>query len=123
MSHEKFHYKTLEEVRKRAEELGVRLPFAENTGALASPMEAGGARFRNRLGIAPMEGADSTPDGSPSDYTVRRYIREAEGGSAVIWFEAISMVEEGRSSATQLLLSRENLDSYKQLIAQVKEAA
>lgn len=34
MAHEKFHYKTLEEVRNRAEELGVRLPFAENTGAL-----------------------------------------------------------------------------------------
>ena len=49
----------------------------------------------NRLGVAPMEGADSTPGGSPSDYTVRRYTNAAAGGSGVIWFEAISMEEEG----------------------------
>lgn len=69
-----------------------------------------------------MEGADSLPDGSPSDYTARRYVREAAGGSAVIWFEAISIVEEGRSSRTQLLLTRENLDNYKRFIHEVKEA-
>lgn len=122
MAHEKFHYKTLEEVRKRAEELGVRLPFAENTGALARPMEAGGARFRNRLGIAPMEGADSTPAGAPSDYTVRRYVKEAIGGSAVIWFEAISIVEEGRSSQTQLLLTEDTLESFRRMIDRIREA-
>lgn len=80
------------------------------------------ATVSNRMGIAPMEGADSLPDGSPSDYTARRYVREAAGGSAVIWFEAISIVEEGRSSRTQLLLTRENLDNYKRFIHEVKEA-
>lgn len=122
MAHEKFHYKTWAEVQATASALGCALPVAESTSVLGQPLDAGNVQFTNRLGIAPMEGADSTPDGRPSDYTVRRYVREAEGGSAMIWFEAISIVEEGRSSATQLLLSRENLDSYKQLVAQVKEA-
>ncbi len=122
MPHEKFHYKTWAEVQATASALGCALPVAEDTSILGQPLDAGNVHFANRLGIAPMEGADSTPDGRPSDYTVRRYVREAEGGSAMIWFEAISIVEEGRSSATQLLLSRENLDSYKQLVAQVKEA-
>lgn len=122
MAHERFHYKSLEEIQAKADELGVNLPFAASTQILASPLTVGGITFPNRLGIAPMEGADSTPDGSPSDYTTRRYVNEAIGGSAVIWFEAISIVEEGRSSRTQLLLTRGNLDSYKKLTQEVKEA-
>lgn len=122
MAHERFHYKTLADVRSKALELGVSLPFAADTAALARPLQVNPVTFPNRLGIAPMEGADSLPDGSPSDYTIRRYVSEAIGGSAVIWFEAISIVEEGRSSATQLLLTRENLDSYKRLTSAVKEA-
>ena len=54
-------------------------------------------------------------DGSPSDYTIRRYVNEAIGGSALIWFEAISIVPEGRSSKTQLLLTEENVESYKRM--------
>ena len=98
MPHEKFHYKSLEEVQARAAELGVRLPFAADTRALTQPLTVGNVTFANRMGIAPMEGADSLPNGSPSDYTLRRYVKEAIGGSAIIWFEAISIVEEGRSS-------------------------
>lgn len=120
--HEKFHYKSIQEVKDRAAQLGMQLPFAETTDVLKTPLCFGMAMVSNRMGIAPMEGADSLPDGSPSDYTARRYVREAAGGSAVIWFEAISIVEEGRSSRTQLLLTRENLDNYKRFIHEVKEA-
>lgn len=122
MPHEKFHYKTLEDVLAKTEELGISLPFAASTEVLRTPLTVGNVTFPNRLGVAPMEGADSTPDGSPSDYTIRRYVNEAIGGSAVIWFEAISIVEEGRSSKTQLLLTKENLASYKKMTHAVKEA-
>lgn len=122
MQHERFHYRTLEEVKARAEELNVMLPFAADTHVLAQPLTVQGVTFANRLGVAPMEGADSTPDGSPSDYTLRRYVNEAIGGSAIIWFEAVSIVEEGRSSRTQLLLTDKNLDEYKRMNAAIKEA-
>lgn len=122
MPHEKFHYRSLEEVKATAEGLGLSLPFAQDTGVLATPIEVGGRTLPNRLGIAPMEGADSTPDGSPSEYTTRRYVNEARGGSAVIWFEAISIVEEGRSSQTQLLLIEQNLPAYQRLTEAVKAA-
>ena len=122
MQHERFHYKTLEDVKSKASELGVTLPFAETTQVLTEPLTVQGVTFQNRMGIAPMEGADSTPDGSPSEYTLRRYCNEAIGGSAVIWFEAISIVEEGRSSRTQLLLTEKNLDAYKSFTAAIKEA-
>lgn len=122
MEHEKFHYKTLDDIKKRAQELNIRLPFADDTKILAEPVKAGTIILQNRLGVAPMEGADSLPDGSPSEYTLRRYIKAAEGGSAVIWFEAISIVEEGRSSKTQLLLTKENLEQYKAFVGKIKEA-
>jgi 2,4-dienoyl-CoA reductase-like NADH-dependent reductase (Old Yellow Enzyme family) len=49
-------------------------------------------------------------------------VKEAVGGSAVIWFEAISIAEEGCSSKTQLLLTKANLENYKQLTKEIKEA-
>ena len=52
----------------------------------------------------------------------RRYVNEAIGGSALIWFEAISIVPEGRSSKTQLLLTEENVESYKRMNEKIKEA-
>ncbi len=121
MIHEKFHYKSLEQVRDKARELGINLPFAENTSILMQPFTAGNVTFRNRLGTAPMEGADSLPDGSPSGLTFRRYEREAAGGSALLWFEAVSIVEEGRSSKAQLMLTEKNLDSYKAMTEHIKE--
>lgn len=122
MKHERFSYKSLEEIKAKAEELGVLLPFARDTHVLTQEVSFGNVTLKNRMGIAPMEGADALPDGSPSELTLRRYVREAEGGSGMIWFEAISIVPEGRSSAHQLMLTRENLDNYKKFTAAIKEA-
>ena len=122
MPHERFHYRSVEEIREKAAELGVRLPFAGDTRILAEPLAVQGRVLANRLGVAPMEGADSTPEGAPSEYTRRRYVREAAGGSAVLWYEAISIVPEARSSRTQLLLNRENVDAYRRLNDAVREA-
>lgn len=122
MPHEKFHYKTLGEVQGKANELNIHLPFAKDTHVLAESISIRKFTFPNRLGIAPMEGADSLPDGSPSEYTTRRYVNNAIGGSAVIWFEAISIVPEGRSGHTQLMLTKENLDQYKVFTSAIKEA-
>lgn len=122
MIHEKFTYKSLDEIRSKAEELGVYLPFAEDTHVLKETLTFGTVTLNNRMGIAPMEGADALPDGSPSELTTRRYVREAVGASAIIWFEAIAIVPEGRSSAHQLMLTRENLDAYKAFTETIKEA-
>lgn len=122
MSHEKFNYKSLEDIRTKADELGVHLPFAEGTSVLKEKLTFGSVTLQNRLGIAPMEGADGLPNGSPSDLTLRRYVREAVGGSGLIWFEAISIVPEGRSSVHQLMLTKDNLEDYKKFTEAVKEA-
>ncbi len=121
-AHERFHYDTQEDLKKRAEELGVVIPFAADTKILGTPVTFGNVTLPNRLGTAPMEGADSLPSGAPSEFTRRRYIREAEGGAAVIWFEAITIVPEGRSGSTQLILNEETLEDFKRLTEEIKEA-
>ena len=122
MKHERFHYKSVEEIRSKAEELQIYLPFAKDTKVLGEEVCFGNVSLKNRLGIAPMEGADALPDGSPSELTLRRYIKEARGKAGLIWFEAISIVPEGRSSAHQLMLTKENLDQYKQFTKAIKDA-
>lgn len=120
--HEKFKYKSLEEIQEKAADLGLKLPFAADTKSLIQPLTFGSVTVPNRMGIAPMEGADALADGSPSELTTRRYVREAVGASAIIWFEAISIVPEGRSSQHQLMLTKENLEAYKRFTDTIKEA-
>lgn len=117
-----FTYKSLEDVKAHAAELGINLPLSEDISILNTPCKIGTATVKNRMGVAPMEGADSLPDGTPSELTRRRYNRFAEGGAGVIWFEAVSVVQEGRSSLKQLLLTKENLDAYKRMNDEIKEA-
>ena len=40
MAHEKFHSQSLDEVKAKAEELGLNLPFAKETGILKTPLTA-----------------------------------------------------------------------------------
>ena len=49
MSHERFHYKSLAEVKEKASELGVSLPFAEDTTILAQPLKVRDITFPNHL--------------------------------------------------------------------------
>jgi len=122
MNHEKFTFKSLEDIQKKAYELKIHLPFAKDTSKLKESLSFGNITVVNCMGIAPMEGADALPDGSPSELTTRRYVREAIGAIGVIWFEAISIVPEGRSSAHQLMLTRDNLETYKKFTGTIKEA-
>lgn len=122
MKHEKFNYKSINEILEKCQDLGVSLPFAKDTEILTHSLKLGAFSVPNRLGIAPMEGADSTIEGSPSELTEKRYIKVATGGAGVIWYEAISLEEEGRSSMTQLLMNGKTLDHFKRMNEHIKEA-
>ena len=122
MGHERFHYKNLEEIKKRADELQVHIPFSLNTELLTKEVSFGNVTLKNRLGIAPLEGADGLADGSPSELTLRRYLRYARGGAGLIWIEAIALAPEARCGTKQMMLTRENLDNFKTFVAAIREA-
>lgn len=120
--HEKFHYSTLAELRDRAEQLQAYIPLSDDTSVLREHVPFGAAVLQNRLGIAPLEAADSLPNGAPSERTVQRYRRYAEGGAGLIWIEATAIAPEARNGVRQLMLTADTLDDFKTFAASVHEA-
>jgi 2,4-dienoyl-CoA reductase-like NADH-dependent reductase (Old Yellow Enzyme family) len=70
-----------------------------------------------------MEGADADPSGNPSDLTLRRYKRFAEGGSGAIWFEATAVAAEARSHPHQLWIQPETKKGFQRLVKETRLAA
>ncbi|MFC1564775.1 hypothetical protein ACFL6G_07545 [candidate division KSB1 bacterium] len=121
--HRTFNFKTIEELQKKAEALGVELPVQDSIDPLFRSIRICGRTAPNRISVQPMEGFDGEQDGSPSELAFRRYRRFAEGGSGLIWFEATSIVPEGRSNPRQLMINGKNLDGFKRLVDTTRQSA
>ncbi|MFP3905211.1 MAG: FAD-dependent oxidoreductase, partial [Armatimonadota bacterium] len=121
--HEQFHFDSWDEIEEKLQELGLSLPYSDNTAVLAEPTTAGPLHLPNALGIHPVEGCDGSADGKPEALTYRRYRRFAAGGSGLIWLEATAVVHEGRANPRQLLLKEENMEDFRRLRECITEAA
>lgn len=121
--HERFRFRTAGSLRAAALHLGLDLPWTDDVGVLLEPLPVGTRVSPNRLAIHPMEGCDAEADGSPGDRARARYEGYARGGSGLIWFEATSVVEGGRSNPHQLMLTRETLPAFANLVAATRRAA
>lgn len=82
-----------------------------------------GREVKNRIVFQPMEGCDGTENGGIGELTCRRYLRFAEGGAGIIWFEATAVTNEGRANPRQLYLNAETKDSFKSLVEEIKKTA
>src|SRR5690606_41271459 len=81
-------FKSAAAFRERLKELGVELPVEDELLAapespLAQEFTGGQGRVGNRWCIQPMEGWDGTPDGMPSELTLRRGRRVGESGATL----------------------------------------
>jgi 2,4-dienoyl-CoA reductase (NADPH2) len=121
--HERFKYKTKEDLIKKAISLGFELPYSDDISPVLNPALIEGFSIPNRLVVQPMEGYDSGENGSPSSLTKRRYLRYANGGSGMIWYEAVSVSSDGRSNPNQLWINRNNISEFASLNDEVKTAA
>lgn len=122
-AHEKFRFRTLDELRARIAELGIELPLDDDVSVLAEPVAIGHLTAPNRLVVHPMEGCDGTAEGQPDKLTIRRYERFAAGGAGLLWFEATAVVPEARANPRQLLLVRENAAGFRALLSHSLEVA
>lgn len=124
MDFRRFDLKSMDDLRRELDALGLDLPISENLGVLGEQVKISDRTLPNRFMVQPMEGVDGDPStGAPTELTYRRYKRFAAGGSGLIWAEAISVVPEGCSNAKQMRLTEDNLDAYKQLVEETKETA
>ncbi|HDR17129.1 MAG TPA: hypothetical protein ENN79_16915, partial [Desulfobacteraceae bacterium] len=107
----------------KSEALRLPLPLSDDISVLFQKYDFGGRAIPNRLAVHPMEGFDSQPDGSPDELAFRRYHRFASGGSGLIWFEAVSVVPEGRSNPRQMWLHAKNIDAFSRLVEHTRRMA
>ena len=77
----------------------------------------------NRVVLQPMEGCDCNTDGSPSELTIEKYYRAARSQAGLIWFEANAVCPEGRTNPRQMMLTRENLPAFRELVDNVRSIA
>ena len=115
-------YTNCEEFHQQNRELGTNLPFAEDTALLSSEVKLSGKTIPNRFVCQAMEGCDGTPTGEPDVLTRRRYDRFAKGGAGLIWFEATAVLPEGRANPRQLYITEKNVDAFKSIVEDIKEA-
>lgn len=121
--HARFKFKDKAALLKKAEELGVDLPFSNDVQILFEKVKFNGKQTQNRFAVHPMEGFDSEPDGSPGELSFRRYRRFALGGSGLLWFEATAVLPEVRSNPRQLYIHKKNVDQYKKLVDETRKIA
>lgn len=120
MTHTKFHYASLDDIRAEQASAGCSFPLNDDLSSLKSPLSVAGRTLKNRIAIQPMEGSDGTLSGAPGELTVRRYDRFAASGAALIWFEAVAISAEVKASPRQLHLTEENLPEFSRLVERMK---
>jgi NADPH2 dehydrogenase len=121
-------YKDIASLRARLRELGVELPIDESVltadqgSPLAQPIRVGDFTVGNRWCIHPMEGWDANRDGSPSEFTLRRWRMFGRSGAKLIWGgEAAAVRPDGRANPRQTLGTRENEAGLRQLLQTLHE--
>lgn len=107
--------KTVEVFRDRLAELGLSVPcddtiLTRDQGSpMATPLTANGFTIGNRWCIHPMEGWDANTDGSPTEFTIRRWENFGRSGAKLIWGgEAAAVQEDGRANPNQTLGTESN---------------
>ncbi len=122
-AHERFNFKTLDELRRKAAVLGLEIEFDEDLTPLSRRVPVDGLETPNALAIHPMEGCDGERDGRPGRLTIRRYERFARGGAGLLWFEATAIAHTGRANPRQLTLTPETMPYFKEMLEHTLELA
>jgi 2,4-dienoyl-CoA reductase-like NADH-dependent reductase (Old Yellow Enzyme family) len=113
--------KTVEALRTHLDSAGIPLELDDElTSGAASPfarrIEIDGVSVGNRFCILPMEGWDGSPQGEPTDLTLRRWRNFGVSGAKLIWGgEAAAICAEGRANPNQLLVSEDTVPALDRL--------
>ena len=96
---------------------------SDGSAALARPVKCYGKTLNNRWAILPMEGWDCTADGTPSEFTRRRWLRFAESGAKLLYgTEAAAVMHSGRSNPRQLLIAPHTVDALAECVRDMRRA-
>jgi len=97
--------------REHLQSLGVNIPCDDHLAygrdsPLRQPLVSKEFKIANRIAVQPMEGWDGTPDGNPTENTIRRWQRFGSSGAKLIWGgEAVAVSHDGRANPNQLVIA------------------
>lgn len=91
------------------------------TRMISSPIPIGRKTAPNRIVFQPMECNDADSSGDPSDLTIKRYRRFAEGGAGIIFSESLTLTTESRARKSQMAITDQNAEGLARLIGAVRE--
>ena len=96
---------------------------ADGSAALARKAVCKGRTIGNRWAILPMEGWDCMADGTPSEFTRRRWLNFAASGAKLLYgTEAAAVMHSGRSNPRQLLVADHTADALASICAEMRQA-
>lgn len=88
---------------------------------LLAPIKIGERECKNRFFVQAMECTDADADGNPTDLTYQRYENLYKGDWGLIDLEAISITQESRSRANQLMIMEKNVPALTNFMKKLKE--
>jgi 2,4-dienoyl-CoA reductase-like NADH-dependent reductase (Old Yellow Enzyme family) len=92
-----------------------------NLETLHQPIKIGNRLAPNRIVNQPMECNDADAAGHPTDLTLKRYRKLAEGEAGIIVVESLTVTYETRSRKNQLKISEETAPELEKLVREMKE--
>lgn len=87
---------------------------------LAEPIQIGKKIAPNRIVNQPMECNDADEIGNPTEQSLARYRKLAEGGAGIIFVEALTITRESRARKNQLGIYEKTARSLEKLIREMK---
>lgn len=119
--------RTVAQFRDHVAEVGIGLDIEPRLEAgpaapLGSAIAIVGRQVGNRFCVHPMEGWDGDADGRPTRSTGRRWQAIGRSGAKLLWNESVAVDPLGRSSAQQLLIDGDTVESLAALRRQQVDA-
>ena len=121
-------FKTVEEFSSYLKSENIDIPLApsvpaDGSSALARSIRCYGRTVGNRWAILPMEGWDCMADGTPSEFTHRRWLNFAVSGAKLLYgTEAAAVMHSGRSNPRQLLVAEHTAEALRSICAEMRQA-
>ena len=88
---------------------------------LLNPIKIGNRTIQNRFFMQAMECNDQDENGNPSDTTLGRYQKLAQGGAGLVSLEAVTVTRESRSRENQLTILPPNEKPLAKFVESVKQ--
>ncbi len=120
MAYSPFQYQSLEQLKTDLAKKNISFVPATDISILGTSVNP---NLANRLALQAMEGCDGNLDGSPSPLTIRRYLRFAGSSAAFQYIEATAVTETGRANPRQLMITKENVNTFADLVSQIRQKA